>query len=279
MATLAANDHDEHDDAADTKEMRRQPPARELRLPRGAALTDATRAGLWEIVHGFLFAPEPGDRWAAAVSDRPVVQRVWSSPPLGGILDRIPEDVAEVLEGWFALVESGDVMAFLESVHDALEPAYQPRFAAGCNAVLERGLSDHRFVMRRLLPIASKADIAAIERAVAATARTPNVQGHLLSSIARLAQKPQPDRRGAIEEAVRAVELAAFALTGERHLSLDEALDALTAKGHLDIPLKTAYAGLFDFVSAAARPATIDEARLIVVMCSGFIAQLVAKAA
>jgi hypothetical protein len=263
------------------------------------ALTDELRAGLWEVLAAALFAPsEESLRWTGNNNmPRTIVQgarhsrsfdpraswmssgtlrRVWSSPPLGGDLDRMPEDVDEVIEGWFSLVEAGDVYAFIETVHDNLETSFKPLFVAAINVVLERGQSDHRYVMRKLLPIAAKADIAAIERALGAckAAHWADVEKHMVDAVNRLAVKPEPDVTGAIQEAVRTVELAAFALTGEEHVSLDETLEDLEAHGHIARALKNAYAGLFTYVTSGARKPTTDDARLIVVMCAGFVNHL-----
>lgn len=247
-------------------------------LPPGT-LTDELRAWLWQVVDATLFAAhDAADRWTAPLG-RPALKRVWSSPPIGGEPDRMPEDVAQVLEGWFSLVEPSDVYAFLETVHDSLEAPLQARFAAAINATLERGLSDHRFVMKRLMPIASKADVSALDRAIASckSARWPEVEALLGEALARLGAKPEPDARGAIQEAVRAVQRAAFALTKEPYFDLEDALQDLEKRGHVDKPLKAAYAGLFLYVTGA-RKTTTDDARLIVVMCASFVSHLASRA-
>jgi hypothetical protein len=257
-------------------------PAREASTtPAAVVMTDELRAPLWNLVDLFLFAPhEAFDRWTSGIAGRPEIRRVWSSPPISGDLARIPDDVAELIERWFSLVEPAHVFLFLESVIENLPPAKQDPFAAACNVVLDRGVSDHRFLCRKLVPISSRSDVTAIERALLAC-RTVGVaatelEERLLEAVDRLARKPEPDRKGAIMEAIRAVEAAAFALTGERHFSLDDALDDLKAKGYLDGALKGAYAGLFAY-AAAGRQTTSDDARLIVVMCAGFVSHLAAK--
>ncbi|MDF2693795.1 MAG: hypothetical protein K0S65_2178 [Labilithrix sp.] len=251
-------------------------------------LTDEIRVALWELVHAALFAPDEAStyqaagRWAlpptSSVIERPAVRRVWVSSPLGGDLDRIPEDVVEVLEGWISLVEPADVYRFIEAVHDALDAPLQPRFAAAVNVALERGHVDHRFVFRHLLPIASKADVGAIERSLAAckSAGWTDVAEHMHDALERLGEKPDADVRGAIHAAFRAVQRAALGLTSERYFDLEDALDDLEARGHVGRPLKTAYAGLFTYVTSAHR-ATTDDGRLILVMCAGFVSHLASR--
>jgi hypothetical protein len=267
---------------------KRHRPASELRfteptsppLPMGS-LTDALRAALWEVVHDFLFAAhEDFDPWTSGVTGRPAVRRVWTSPPLSGDIARIPEDVTELVEGWFSLVEASDVFEFIESVHENLEVPNQHKFANACNVVLERASSDRRFVMRRLVPIASRSDIATIEDAITAckSAGLTTSEEVLLGALARLASKPEPDARGAVQEAVRSVEEAAFALTGKRRLGLGEALQDLREKGVVDPALESAHRELFAYATREAIKPTSDDARLILVMCAGFVSHLARRA-
>lgn len=268
-----------------------------LELPPSPApagtLTGELRTALWAIARGAIFALHTGARSEGEGEDGApasrtvqadaargaVVRRVWTAAPIGGAADRIPEDVAELLEGWFALVEPADVYAFLEAVHDALEAPLQPRFATAVNAALERGLSEHRFVLTRLVPMASRADAAAIERAFAEcrSARWVEVEEQLQHAFARLADKPEADSRGAIQTSLRAVRQAAAALTKEHYIDLDDALDDLAAKGHIARVLVSAYAGLFSSVATSTRKTTAGDARLILVMCAGFITHLASQ--
>lgn len=261
-------------------EARRHRPVTEVRLPardsypsapRVWTMADELRGGLWAAAQTVLF--ERGRPTA-------VLRRAWSVPPVGGLPDRIPEDVDRVLEGWFTLVEPADVYRFLEAVLDGLEPIHQPRFAAMINAVLERGDAGHRFVLRRLVPITSRSDIAAVERALAAcrAAHWVDVEGSLFDAIAYLAEKPESNALGAIRAVTRAVQEAAEALTHEEYVDFEDALHGLEAKGHVERALVAAYAGLMTHVNNTARRTAPDDARLIVVMCSGFVSQLAARA-
>lgn len=238
------------------------------RLSRPASpggLTRPLRTALWRVVANALFAP----------GSIGCLRRVWASPALGGAADRIPDDVAELIEDWFSLVEPADVYAFIDAVAEHIEPPFRPGFVAAVNSALEEGLSDHRFVARRLAPISAKADIASIERAFAIckAVRWTFGEAHLHEAVAFLAQKPQPNADAAIREAVRAVELAASTLTSTTQ-ALDDNLELLEARGYIARTLKNAYQGLFTYVTNGARRATTDDARLVVVMCAGFVSHL-----
>lgn len=239
------------------------------------ALTDELREGLWAAISSFMFVAPEADAWAGSPGARPTVHRVWTAPPIAGGTD-VPEDVADLIEEWFSVASNGDVYSLVETVLGALPDAHQVHFANACNLVLERGLSDHRFVGRRLMPIASKSDVATIERAlVAARAKQlVDTEQHLLGSLDHLAAKPEADATAAVHEAIRAVTATAFALTKERALGLADTLDILAERGHIDSALKARHAGLFSWVAQNGRKPRSEDARLILVTCAGFVTHL-----
>ncbi|MBX3229960.1 MAG: hypothetical protein KF837_21750 [Labilithrix sp.] len=277
-------------------ESRRHRAATELRLPEGdttraastippgskdatGALTDELREGLWAAIasHALVGDEEPG-AWSAGVHG-PVVHHVWSSPPIAGDPDNVPEDVVELIEEWFSIAKTGDVYALLETVLAGLPDASQARFASACNGMLEHGLSDHRFVGRRIMPIASKSDVATIERALVAcrAKKLDEAELRLLGALEHLAKKPEPDPQEVVHEAIRAVQATAFALTKDRPLDLADALDTLEEHGHIDAALKARHGGLFAWVAQNGRRPRADDARLILVTCAGFVATLATR--
>lgn len=275
------------------EESRRHRATKELRLPstpdamRPAStippgskdatgmLTDELREGLWAAISSFVFVAPEADAWAGTAGARPTVHRVWTSPPIGGDAD-VPEDVADLIEEWFSIAKDGEVYALVETVLASLPDAHQTHFASAVNLVLERGLSDHRFVGRRLMPIASKSDVATIERAlVAARAKhLSEAESHLLASLDHLAAKPEPGATAAVHEAIRAVQAAAFDLTKERPLDLADTLDILEERGFIDAALKARHAGLFAWMGQNGRRPRAEDARLILVTCAGFVTHL-----
>jgi hypothetical protein len=242
---------------------------RSSRPVRPGALTDELRANLWGIVANALAADQQ------APSSTACLRRVWASRALGGDIGRIPDDAIEVIAGWFSLVEPADVYAFIESVFDNVDPAIRPAFATSINAALERGHADHRFVMRKLLPIVARADVSTIERGMAACKATHLVEPerHLCLALACLANKPRADVQGAIHHAVRTVELAASTITGAMQ-SLEQCLERLEELGYIGSTLKNAYAGVFTYVGNEAHRPTIDDARVVVVMSAGFVSHI-----
>jgi hypothetical protein len=260
---------------------RRHRPVAEVRLPASPPprstpavaparrLDEAARARLWSDVRDVLFdASEPS-----------LVRRVWTAPPLEALADRMPADVEGVLERWFMLVEATDVYRLLESVHDALEPPARVRFVANVNARLDHAHAGYRFVLRRLVPMASRSDSTALERALAAcrTARWVDVEAQLAEGLDHLGQKPEPDVDEAIRCATTAAQLAATAVTGTAYADLAEALYALERAGHVGRTLGAAYQGLPSYVTPSARRTSEEEARLIVLTCAGLVTHLASR--
>jgi len=293
---LTVRSLDDHAEA----ESRRHRAGTELRLPDGdtaraastippgnkdatGALTDALREGLWATIASFLFATDGAGRdgaWSAtSAGPRPTVLQVWTSPPIAGDPDHVPEDVPELIEEWFSIASTGDVYALLESVLASLPDPNQARFASACNGMLEHGLSDHRFVGRRLMPIASKSDVATLERALLACRgkQLLEAEAHLLGGLEHLSRKPDPDAQEAVHEAIRAVQATAFALTKDRPLDLDDALAMLEEHGHIDAALKARHGGLFAWVAQNGKKPRPEDARMILVTCAGFVTQLAAR--
>lgn len=235
-------------------------------------LTDELREGLWAAISTFVFVAPEADAWAGA---RSTMHRVWTAPPISGDED-IPEDAPDLIEEWFSLAKDGDIYSLVETVLASLPDAHQVQFASACNLVFERGLSDHRFVGRRIMPIASKSDVATIERALVAarSKHLSDAEGHLLAALDHLAAKPEADPQATVHEAVRAVQATAFALTKERALDLADTLDILEEQGHIDSAVKARHSGLFTWVGINARRPRAEDARLILVTCAGFVTHL-----
>ena len=247
------------------------------------ALTDELREGLWAAIVSYLFAPaSAADRWGGSVSAQPAIHRVWTSPPIGGPADDIPEDVSDLIEEWFSLATSGDVYALVECVLASLPDAPSAQFLTAVNLVLERGLSDHRFLGRRLLPIASRSDVATLEKALAAcrAKKLAEPEANILAALDHLAHKPEPDALAVVHESIRAVQATAYALTKERPLDLDDALDILEVeRPHRQPRCERATRGSSRGSRQNGREASraLEDARIILVTCAGFVANLAAK--
>jgi hypothetical protein len=187
--------------------------------------------------------------------------------------------VADVLERWVMLVEATDVYRLLETLHDALDPSARLRFVANVNTLLDHADAGYRFVLRRLVPMASRSDSAAFERALAAcrTAAWSDVEASLVESLNQLGEKPEPNVHEAIRCATAAAQQAASAVTGIAYVDFVDAVRDLHGRGLVGLTLRAAYEGLDAYASPSARRTSNEEARLVVVTCAGFVAYLASR--
>lgn len=256
---------------------RRHRPVAEVKLPKAPPdrsapvrqLGAAARVRVWADLRELLF---DGGTFT-------VLRRVWSAPPIGGIAERMPPDVAEVLERWVMLVEATDVYRLLDAVHDALDPARRLRFVANVNALLDHADAGYRFMLRRLVPTASRSDSAAIERALAAckSAGWSEVEANLEGSLDHLGEKPEPNVHDAIRFATAAAQGAASVVTGTTYVDLVDALHDLQRRGLVGPSLRAAYEGLDAYSSPSARRTSSEEARLVVLTCAALVAHLASR--
>jgi hypothetical protein len=97
------------------------------------AFDPAVRVSLWKLVRTYLFSAAPA-----------AVPLVWVAEPIGGDPERMPDDVAELIESWFVLIEADDALTFLASVAAALPPALARDFVGDCRSVLATSSSERR---------------------------------------------------------------------------------------------------------------------------------------
>jgi AbiJ-like protein len=157
------------------------------------------------------------------------------------------------------------------------------------NVLLEREHSGYRFVNGQLTPIANPSEIGEIESAAqrATAAGLDGARQHIGTALGLFGQRPQPDYRNAIKEAISAVEAVVKGINGTRGGGLHEALGAVSAKIEMHTALKAGLAKLYGYTSdkdgirhAILEEANVDEAdaRFMIVTCSAFVNFLIVKA-
>jgi len=206
-----------------------------------------------------------------------------------------PTDERLASKPYFQFVKNHYMKADWNKVYDLLEAtvifypkkkkASTRRFMQKCNEVLEKELSAYRFVNGLITEITSEQEIAAIEEAIA-IAPDP-VKIHLDQALKHFSDRQNPDYRNSIKESISAVEAMCIRITGNPQATLGQALKVLEAKISLHPALKSAYSSLYGYTSDSngIRHALMDEpnlgaedAKFMLVSCSGFINYLVAKA-
>src|SRR5207245_7850235 len=156
------------------------------------------------------------------------------------------------------------------------------RVLAQASHILEEESAGYRYIAGRLEPISTPAEVEEVERALDTAKRVGlrPVHGHLDAALQALAQRPTPDARNAIKEAISAVEAVSKLLTGVETGGLDDALDVLATRANLRPALKKAFATLYGDASgphgvrhAMLHDAGIDtaEARFFIIACSAFV--------
>lgn len=88
------------------------------------------------------------------------------------------------------------------------------------NAILQREMSGYRFRRKLLMPVSDQAELEALDEALAVSEPFQGARAHIRNALEKLAQRPQPDVRSAITEAVSAVESAARIVSRKKKATL-----------------------------------------------------------
>ncbi len=157
-----------------------------------------------------------------------------------------------------------------------LDAAFRKRV----NFFLEREKSGYRFVGDVLAPITSELEVSTIEETMSLSDKFSGARSHIRRAVALFAQKPKPDYRNAIKEAMSAVESAARIVTGDKKATLSDALKALNDRKPLHSAFKQALDKLYGYTSdeGGIRHSLIDldkvdeaDAKFMIVTCSAFV--------
>ena len=154
------------------------------------------------------------------------------------------------------------------------------------NELLERDMSGYRIRAGVVVPITDDVELAAVDEALAIGDQFNGARQHVKEALTKLAQRPNPDSRIAITEAVSAVESAARIVTGNHKATLGDALKVLEKRGHVHPALKDAWLKLYGYTSdehglrhAMTEEVDIDfaTAKYMVVSCAAFVNLLSAQ--
>ncbi|MBM4056329.1 MAG: hypothetical protein FJ264_16990 [Planctomycetes bacterium] len=154
------------------------------------------------------------------------------------------------------------------------------------NNVLERELSAYRFIDGKITQITAKEEIDEIEEALEATKSLKTVFLHLKSALNLFADRKFPDYRNSIKESISALEAICNLIAKDTKATLGQALKEIEKKMTLHPALRKAFDSLYGYTSNAEgiRHALLDEptldfedAKFMLVSCSGFINYLLAK--
>ena len=155
------------------------------------------------------------------------------------------------------------------------------------NAVFELEGSPYRFLAKVLSPITDPRELEAIAEAQQQGDRFAGARTHITEALRMLGQRPQPDYRNAIKEAISAVESTLKLLTAENHADLAGALREFRRTHHVHGALFNGLDALYGYTSNehGLRHALLEaganvgfaEAKFMIVACAAFMNFLILK--
>lgn len=180
-----------------------------------------------------------------------------------------------------------DLVDFIPSLFD--HSGNRASLLERLNQSLQAEGSPYRIVEGVLTAIIDPIEIAAIEDAMRAGDRFSGARAHIVRSMQLLGQRPKPDFRNVIKEAISAVESTLKIVTAKDHADLSDALRAFQSKYPIHGALFTGLEKLYGYTSNehGLRHALLEaqakvgyvEAKFMVVACAAFMNYLVARTA
>ncbi len=252
-------------------------------------MSDALKNSLWNFVVS-MFDAKDGE-WLSAAS---CIAQFFRKVPV----DELPHyDVRcrEWTKAYFFSLHWYEIYDFIEFVADSYKNIFRygslnrEKIHAVCNKLFEQEYSGYRFVAGVLAPISNPAETSEISTAIEITSRAglDGAHAHIQTALQLLAQRPEPDYRNSVKEAISAVESMVKQLSSSNAQGLAGALDELSKQLPLHGALRAAFVKLYGYASdeSGIRHAILDEpnvgfdeAKYMVVVCSAFVNFLASKA-
>ena len=176
-----------------------------------------------------------------------------------------------------------DVLSLVEYIAKLLYQESEKRYKQVdvynvLNKTFEKEFIEYRFVNGVIAQIISEIEIAQIEEA--ASLKDNKVDEHINKALFLLSDRDNPDYENSIKESISAVEAMCNEITGKKS-TLGDALKLLKKKTTIHSGLEAAFGKLYGYTSDASGirhagqidgpEATFDEAKFMLVACSGFV--------
>ena len=235
------------------------------------------RNGLWQACIEHFLRPF-GDDYRFDDDFRSIVEHIYidffKKPS-----DQMPygygSNISEIRD-WFFKAKWWGAYNFVEFLMRFDNPEFQKRVSF----FLEREKSGYRIIRGQLVPISDPLEIATVSDAANLSDQFSGARQHVQSAIALFSQKPDPDYRNAIKEAISAVESAVRIVAGTPKATLGDALKKIDQAMAIHPALREAMNRLYGYTSdqggirhAMLEQSNIDEAeaKFMLVACSAFI--------
>jgi hypothetical protein len=253
------------------------------------SLDELTRIALWNLFYEFN-EKLPHFYPASAYPQRDLARLIWAD-----YLEKPLDEYSTIAETWrFAKhrvlksewYEACNFMEFLLAANK-MKPL-QVELARTLNLELEAKLTGYRLIDRKVVPVDSEAESAAISEALDDATSEPlsGVRHHLITAINKLADRAKPDYPNSVKESISAVEAMLELITKESVLS--KALPKLTTSGVTLHPAQlAAWKSLYGWTSdedgvrhSAKAPPNVDQAtaKYMLATCSAFVSWLIEAA-
>ncbi len=187
----------------------------------------------------------------------------------------IPTDIIEVIRSYFYAAHWYEIYDFLEYV---INEEFGDEIIPLLNDVLERELSGYRIVGKKLVPVTDAAEVKTLSDVVN-NHNSASVREHISTALKHLSNKPNPDTRNAIKEAISAVESIAREIAGTDTNSLGKALTKLEKSSKITKFQKQSFEKLYAYTNGAngirhaimeESSVSLAEAKYFIIVCSAF---------
>jgi hypothetical protein len=255
-----------------------------------ASTNEALRNTIWNWIYSVIHK-QLGDhtevfRWLA---------EHFFKTPTRDVPDESFNDGINWLEQRYKLLQWYDIYNLVEFIVDYVD-LFPNKFVGGrqamilyVNSLLERERSAFRFVAGALSPLTNEVETTAVSSAIefSSAKGLKGVYDHLSTAVNCFSLRPEPDYRNTIKEAVSAIESVAKLITGKDSGGLKEALKELETHIPIHGSLKQGMLNLYGYASdedgirhaiVEDKNVSFDEAKLALVICSGLVHYLIAKA-
>lgn len=204
-----------------------------------------------------------------------------------GIVKVEADDVIKIIRNWFFNAQWFEIYDFLEFLSGLDNAEFHISFDENCNQALKKELSAFRVVKGKIVQISSEEEIAEIEEAINDTSKWKGINTHLITALAFLSDRKNPNYRNSIKESISAVEALCIIITNNKTATLGEALAIIEKKYSLHGALKKSFSSLYGYTSDSSgirhsllendSEVDFEEAKFMLISCSVFINFLKSK--
>ncbi len=159
-------------------------------------------------------------------------------------------------------------------------------FSMRLNWIFEQEKSAYRYIDDKIVPISDEIEISSIRDILSKAEKFQNTRKHIQAAISLFSQKPNPDYRNAMKEAISAVEATVGTIVGDDKKKFGEAVKQICNEKNIHPSLREGLLKIYGYTSDGdgIRHALTEEptlthadAKFMLVSCSAFCNFLIEK--